>query len=136
MDTTQISGWGVMALGMGIVFLGLVALIYISKLMSFLCRLAENRKAPAKAETAAPAAAAASAAPAPILNRPQFVAALSGVIAVHMGTEPDGLRIHSIRQVGAAGNNRGEFVAAVSAAIASEMGTDVAGIRIHSIRQA
>lgn len=72
--------------------------------------------------------------PEPIANRPQFVAAIASAIAMEMGTDVSGLRIHSIRRVGAADPNRGAFVAAVSAAIATEMGTDVSGLRIHSIR--
>lgn len=72
--------------------------------------------------------------PEPIANRPQFVAAIASAIAMEMGTEPGGLRIHSIRRVGAAVPNRGAFVAAVSAAIAMQMGTEPGGLRIHSIR--
>lgn len=83
---------------------------------------------------ATPAAANVPVQPEPIANRPQFVAAIASAIAMEMGTDVSGLRIHSIRRVGAADPNRGAFVAAVSAAIATQMGTDISGLRIHSIR--
>ncbi|MDL2234595.1 OadG family protein [Christensenellaceae bacterium OttesenSCG-928-L17] len=95
MEAYGISGWGVMLLGMGVVFAGLVMLIYITKLMSALC--AKKRKeapAPAKAVQAEQAPAQTA-----IANRAQFVAAVASAIAVCMGTEPDGLRIHSIKQL-------------------------------------
>ncbi len=132
MDVTQISGWGVMALGMGVVFMGLVSLVFITQFMSFLCKAASIKgKTPAPAvKGTVPAAAA----PAPIANKPQFTAAVATAIALQMGTEPSGLRIHSIRPVGAA-SGREQFVAAVSAAVAAQMGGDVSGLRIHSIRQ-
>ncbi|MDL2257712.1 OadG family protein [Eubacteriales bacterium OttesenSCG-928-K08] len=96
METSNISGWGVMLLGMGIVFLGLVMLIYITKLMSFFCT-----KGMKKEQVPAVQAQAAQAAPVlpnsqAIANRPQFVAAIAVAIATVMGTEPEGLRIHSI----------------------------------------
>lgn len=95
MDGTQVNGWFVMLLGMGTVFVGLVCLIFITKIMSWFC--GRKKAAPAAAPQAAPAAAAA---PTPeIANRPQFVAAVAAAIAVAMGTEPEGLRIHSIRRV-------------------------------------
>ncbi len=69
-----------------------------------------------------------------LTNRSQLVAAVAAAIASNMGTEPQGLRIHSIRPVGAA-TNRSQLVAAISAAVATHMGTDVTGLRIHSIRK-
>ncbi len=88
----------------------------------------------AEAEPMAPAVAAPASVPETIANRPQFVAAIASAIATHMGTEPGGLRIHSIRRVDGKSPGRGEFVAAVSAAIAMQMGTEPNGLRIHSIR--
>ncbi len=40
----EISGWFVMALGMITVFLGLIALLYITKLTSALCRALTKQK--------------------------------------------------------------------------------------------
>ena len=134
MDATQISGWGVMALGMGVVFLGLVSLVYISQFMSILCKAASQKRKTAVPALKGSIPATAAAELAPIANKPQFTAAVATAIALQMGTEPSGLRIHSIRPVGAA-SNREQFVAAVSAAVATQIGSDVSGLRIHSIRQ-
>ena len=135
MDGAQMNGWFVMLLGMGTVFVGLICLIYITKLMSLVCKSGKGAKAEAAAAPAPQAAPpVASAAPAAIPNRAQFVAAKSAAIAMEMGTEPQGLRIHSIRPAGSPQSDRGQFVAAVSAAIATQMGTDVSGLRIHSIQ--
>lgn len=84
-------------LGLGTVFVGLISLIFIIRLMSFLYGLFAGKsasKAPAPAPTAAPAASAE-----PIENRQQFVAAVSAAIATVMGTEVSGLRITSIKKV-------------------------------------
>lgn len=99
MDVTQISGWGVMALGMGVVFLGLIALVYISQLMSFLCKAASQKGKTAAQAAKASVPATAVTASAPIENKSQFTAVVATGIALHMGTEPSGLRIHSIRKV-------------------------------------
>ncbi len=82
-------------LGLGTVFVGLISLIFIIRLMSFLYGLFAGKSASrAPAPTAAPAAAAE-----PIENRQQFVAAVSAAIATVMGTEVSGLRITSIKKV-------------------------------------
>lgn len=84
-------------LGLGTVFVGLICLIFIIRLMSFLYGLFAGKsasKAPAPASTTAPAASAE-----PIENRQQFVAAVSAAIATVMGTEVSGLRITSIKKV-------------------------------------
>ncbi len=131
----QITGWGVMALGIGIVFLGLISLVYISKLMSSMCRLSGDGSKKAKEQPVKPApakmpAAAVEAVP----NRQQFTAAVAATIATYMGSEPAGLRIHSIQPASEA-PNRNEFVAAVSAAVATQVGGDASSFVIHSIRQ-
>jgi len=51
-----------------------------------------------------------------------------------MGSEPAGLRIHSIQPVSQAPDKH-EFVAAVSAAVATKVGGDASSFVIHSIRQ-
>lgn len=131
----QITGWGVMALGMGIVFLGLISLIFISKLMSVACSLSGDKAKKAKQELkAAPAPAKAPAVNAAAPNRQQFTAAVAASIASYMGSEPAGLRIHSIQPVSQAPDKH-EFVAAVSAAVAAKVGGDASSFVIHSIRQ-
>lgn len=130
----QYNPFFVMLLGMGTVFVGLVALIYITKAMGALYHRLRHDKPVTQAypEATAPAVAPQGA----IANRPQFVAAVSAAIASYMGTEPGGLRIHSIRPAGGdASADHGRFVAAVAAAVATDMGNDVSGIRIHSIKR-
>lgn len=71
----------------------------------------------------------------PTAERGQFVAAIAAALASAMGTEPQGLRIRSIRRLGAGQPDRAQFVAAVSVALASAMGTEPQGLRIRSIRR-
>ena len=81
----------VVLLGFGTVFVGLICLIYIIKLMSVIVRVLDGKKAPAPAVTA-------PAAKEEIVNRGEFVAAISAAIATVMGTDVSGLRIHSIKK--------------------------------------
>ncbi len=126
----SISPWGAF-------FLGIAAAFVV-----MLCwKLLHRSSTPRQDENVAPAAqkATPNALPValPIADRGQFVAAVSAAIATAMGTEPQGLRIRSIRRVGSAqlDEDRGQFVAAVSAAIATAMGTEPQGLRIRSIRR-
>lgn len=80
-------------LGLGTVFVGLICLIFIVKLMSFLFGLFSGKHADA-AQAPTPASA-----PEQIENRQQFVAAVSAAIATVMGTNVSGLRITSIKKV-------------------------------------
>ena len=78
-------------LGFGTVFVGLIALIYIVKLVSLIINKIPQKKAePVK--KAAPAAE-------PIENRQQFVAAVAAAIATVMGKDVSGIRIISIKKV-------------------------------------
>lgn len=86
----DISGWGVMLIGMAIVFIGLISLIAILYFTSFCYNLLSKKKPQAEE---APVAAAAP------QDRAQFVAAVSAAIATEMGGDVSGLRIHSIRKV-------------------------------------
>ena len=89
-------------LGLGTVFAGLIGLILVSKVMSFFCMKAANKKAAVPVPAAAPAPAPAAVAPAPadgISDRPAFVAAVSAAIATVMGANVSALRIVSIKKV-------------------------------------
>lgn len=92
----MISNWFVVAMGVGTVFVGLICIIFISMLMSYLCRgLVKNKPA----EKAAPVASAPVAAPAEIANKQEFVAAVSAAIAEHSGCNMEGIRILSIKRI-------------------------------------
>lgn len=84
-------------LGFGTVFVGLLCLIGIIKLMSYVFSKVSASKKP----EVAPAAAAAPAAPAQtVANRGEFIAAVSAAIATEMGTDVSGLRIVSVKKIG------------------------------------
>ncbi len=79
-------------LGIGVVFLGLVCLIFVCKLMGALMGKAvkkettvQSAKAPSTDEVAAP-----------IVNRGELVAAISAVLAEELGADVTDLRILSI----------------------------------------
>lgn len=75
-------------MGMGTVFFGLICLIALTYLMSFLLR----RKA-----ALSPAPAAAPTAPEP--NQEELIAAVSAAIAEELGTDITGIRIVSMKKL-------------------------------------
>ena len=89
----EVSNLLVVGMGLGVVFFGLVCLIVVCYLIRFVSRLGAKPEEP---KQAAPAAAAAVAA---IPNRQELVAAISVAIAMDMGTEPDALRIVSLKKL-------------------------------------
>lgn len=95
----QVADMGTMlktiAMGMGIVFVGLICIIFICKLMSAVVRAIEK-----KPDESAPAVSAAPAAPAvaPVENRGALSAAIAAAIAEEMGTDVSGIRILSIKR--------------------------------------
>ncbi len=88
------SGTFVVLMGLGTVFAGLICIILICKLMSFI--LADRKTAPQA--SAAPVAAPAAVVSDEIPNRPMLVAAVSAAIAEELGTDPSGIRILSIKK--------------------------------------
>ena len=98
----EYSVWFVSALGIGTVFLGLVCIVILCSLVSFLCRKAlgdGKNDAPASAPAAAPAPVAAPAPAAPIANRSKIVAAVSAVIAEELGTDVSAIRVKSFKKI-------------------------------------
>lgn len=84
----------VVALGIGVVFVGLVCLILICYLMGAVCKgLVKEKK------TEINRAQAATPAPAAIPNRQEFVAAVAAAIAEDLGTDVSRIRIHSIKKL-------------------------------------
>lgn len=86
--------YGIILLGFGTVFVGLLALILIVKLMGIIVTAIEKK----------PAAQACAAAPetketVEIADRGAFVAAVASAVATVMGKDVSGLRIHSIKKV-------------------------------------
>lgn len=93
----------VVILGLSIVFVGLICLIYISKIMSSVCKLLDKIQKNTSVNTAQPtkqtAAPRAVSPPPTPKNRPEFIAAISAAIAYDMGIDVSGLRIHSIKKL-------------------------------------
>jgi len=95
----EIPTWFVCAMGMGIVFIGLICLIVLIKILSKVSVLAAGKEAaPVSAAVAAPVAAAPAADVIP--NRGELVAAVSAALAEELGTDVSAIRIHSIKRVG------------------------------------
>ena len=88
----QVSPLFVCLMGMGVTFIGLTCLIFLTLLLG---KLAKGG--------AAPAAAAPSAAPAPtasaIPNRQELIAAVSVALAEDLGTDVSGIRILSFKKI-------------------------------------
>ena len=85
----------VIAMGIGVVFIGLICIILLSTAMSAICR-AMGDKTPAPA---APAPAAPAAQTAAIPNRQAMIAAIAVAVAEEMGTDPAGIRILSVKKL-------------------------------------
>ncbi len=91
----------VIALGMGIVFLGLVCIVILCRIMNAVYDILDRMKqdgtgTAVKAQAEAPAAVSASA-PAEIPNRQEFIAAVSAAIAEEAGEDLAAIRILSVR---------------------------------------
>lgn len=138
-----------LGIGFSVVFIGLLCLIGIIYLMSFVVGiikkdrpshklLKENDVVPEQIPFPSAPAFPASA---PLLTGPDrraVIAAISAAVAESIGTDIDGIRITSIRPTGGVSmspNERRELIAVISAAIASELGSEASGIKIHSIRK-
>lgn len=79
-------------MGIGTVFVGLVCIILLVTLMSYVCR-----KSDAKSVAPAPVAVPTDA-PKPAI-RPELIAAVSAAIAEDMGTDISTIRIISMKQI-------------------------------------
>lgn len=83
----------VVAMGMGTVFFGLIILILLCMLMSFICQKLIK-------ETPAPAAAVSkTSVDSDIQNRGEVIAAVSAVIAEELGTDVSAIKVLSFKRV-------------------------------------
>ncbi len=92
----MISNGTVVALGLGIVFIGLISIILICYIMGFVCQFF------AKPEAAKPAQAVASPAAsnnAPIANKQEIIAGICAVIAEELGTDVSNIRVTSFKKL-------------------------------------
>ena len=92
----------VVAMGMGVVFIGLICIILLIKLMAIVTAgFAKNETAPAAAAPAPTPAPAAAPAPssAVIENRAEIVAAVCAAAAEELGTDVSALRVVSFKKI-------------------------------------
>ena len=96
----EVSNGLVIALGLGIVFIGLVAIIAICYIMGFVCKLfvkPEAKKPLQQVPAAAPVASRAN--NAPIANKQEIIAGVCAVIAEELGTDVSNIRVTSFKRV-------------------------------------
>jgi len=98
----ELSNGFVVVMGMGVVFFGLICMVFLLYLVSAICKaLGRIEKSVAPEAPAVPAAPAAPAAAAgtDIPNRPEFIAAVSAAIAEMSGTDMKAIRIRSVKKI-------------------------------------
>ncbi|MBO6158407.1 MAG: OadG family protein [Firmicutes bacterium] len=97
-----ISNGLVVGMGLGVVFFGLICIIFLIWIMGKIMNVLVKDKAP-ETKSAAPvvrsAAPASASAGSDIPNRPEFVAAVSAAIAEELGTEINKIQIVSIKKI-------------------------------------
>ena len=91
---TEVSSALVVGLGMGTVFVGLIAIIVLCYIMSAVVKFFEKGKKPEVVQNAAPAVNNA-----PIQNKQEIVAACSAVIAEELGTEANNIKVKSFKRI-------------------------------------
>ena len=93
MEIMDYSNLFVCLMGIGTVFVGLVCIVALVSVMSWVCRKTDRPKA------VAPVAAAPAPAVAAPAVTPAMVAAVAAVIAEEMGTSVDAIRIVSMKKL-------------------------------------
>lgn len=86
---------GVIMLGLGMVFVGLIAIIIICKIMGMIFGAFKAPKKEAEPQKASPAAANNTV----IENRQEIIAAVSAAVAEELGTDVSALRIISFKKI-------------------------------------
>jgi len=86
-------------MGVGIVFVGLVCLVFICKLLGLVINRPSSASSEPKVESAPQQSVASAPVAAPIQNRQELIAAISAAIAEENGTEVSGIRILSVKKL-------------------------------------
>lgn len=94
-DPNAISSWTVIAMGMGIVFVGLICLIFICKILGAIFSKVKTKEVSTPAQKAVVNEVKSDVIP----NKSELVAAVSAAIAESMGTDVSKIRIHSIKKI-------------------------------------
>lgn len=95
----NVSNLFVILLGMGTVFVGLICIVFLCKLMSFLVGRMESDDVQEAAPAPAPAPAPVQNTASPIANRQEIIAAACAVIAEETGNDVKNIRVVSFKRV-------------------------------------
>ncbi len=94
----DISNTFVVALGVSVVFIGLICIVLLCKIVSAVCKLSEKNEAVAP-EAVATTVAPVVATPQAIENRQEIIAAVSAAVAEELGTDISAIRILSFKKI-------------------------------------
>lgn len=94
---SEISNAFVVAMGISVVFIGLVCIVILCKIMSAVCMMTKKKENTESAATTTPSAPALAAQP--IENRQEIIAAVSAALAEELGTDVSALRILSFKKI-------------------------------------
>ncbi len=89
----EISNGFVVAMGLGVVFVGLICIVVLCKIMSFFCKEKETAAQTPAPVTAPPVQAA------PIANKQALIAGICAVIAEELGTDVSSIRVLSFKKI-------------------------------------
>lgn len=90
----------VVAMGLGTVFFGLICIILVCKIMSFIvCKTQKNIVEAPKADNTSVSAPVSNTASEAIPSRPELAAAIAAAIAEYTGKDISGIRILSIKKL-------------------------------------
>lgn len=89
----------VILMGLGVVFVGLICIIFVCMLMSFLVRKLEKKPVESSDNAQQPMVNANAPAASPIPSRPELAAAIAAAIAEYSGKDISGIRILSIKKL-------------------------------------
>lgn len=87
----------VITMGLGIVFVGLISIVFLCMIMSVIVRKVDKKEATSAPTVSAPAPVAAQ--PTVIANRSELVAAISAVVAEELGEDVSAIKITSLKKL-------------------------------------
>ena len=96
---SKISDFTVFGFGFGLVFVGLICIIFICSIVGALCKTLIHEKGKKESPAVQGNSAQSAAAGRDIPNKGEFVAAVSAVIAEELGTDVTGIRILSVKKL-------------------------------------
>lgn len=95
----QIGNWTVFGFGFGLVFVGLICIIFICSILGALCKSLIKDNGTSNGASAQNVGNRASAANNDMKDKGEFVAAVSAAIAEELGTDVTGIRVLSVKKL-------------------------------------